>query len=76
MRSDPKLTRTTLFSGKTAEEWRALYAGAHDWGPDVGRETVDDDQPYVEAVPLANTTGPGPAVHGNEDLAPKDKARG
>ena len=29
-----------LFAGKTAEEWRAAYAGAYDWGPDFGREIV------------------------------------
>jgi len=31
-----------LFRGKTAQQWRAAYAGAHDWGPDVGRETVEE----------------------------------
>ena len=31
-----------LFKGKTPEEWRAEYAGAFDWGPDVGREIVDE----------------------------------
>ncbi|HEU0155422.1 MAG TPA: AbrB/MazE/SpoVT family DNA-binding domain-containing protein [Stellaceae bacterium] len=30
-----------LFAGKSAQEWRALYAGAFDWGPDVGREVVE-----------------------------------
>jgi antitoxin component of MazEF toxin-antitoxin module len=29
-----------MFRGKTAEEWRAEYAQAYDWGPDVGREVV------------------------------------
>jgi hypothetical protein len=24
------------------EEWRAAYAGAFDWGPDVGREVVEE----------------------------------
>ena len=28
--------------GKTAEEWRRAYAGAYDWGPDVGRESVEE----------------------------------
>ena len=23
-------------------EWRAAYAGAYDWGPDVGRERVEE----------------------------------
>ena len=31
-----------LFAGKTPEEWRALYAGAYDWGSDVGREIIDE----------------------------------
>ena len=32
----------SLFAGKSAEEWRALYQGAYDWGPDVGRERLDE----------------------------------
>jgi len=36
-----QLTLTELFQGKTAEQWRAAYAGASDWGPDVGREVVE-----------------------------------
>lgn len=31
-----------LFRGKTPEEWRALYRGAFDWGPDLGRECVEE----------------------------------
>jgi antitoxin MazE len=32
-----------LFRGKSAEEWRALYREAVvDWGPDVGREIIDE----------------------------------
>jgi antitoxin MazE len=31
-----------LFEGKSPEEWRAAYAGAFDWGPDVGREVVEE----------------------------------
>lgn len=31
-----------LFRGKTPEEWRAEYADAYDWGPDVGREIVPE----------------------------------
>ncbi|HZL00917.1 MAG TPA: AbrB/MazE/SpoVT family DNA-binding domain-containing protein [Caulobacteraceae bacterium] len=30
-----------LFRGKTPEEWRDLYAGAYDWGPDRGLESID-----------------------------------
>jgi hypothetical protein len=29
-----------LFAGKSAEEWRTIYAGAYDWGPDFGNEIV------------------------------------
>lgn len=32
-----------LFAGKTAAEWRALYRECDiEWGPDVGREIIDD----------------------------------
>ena len=30
------------FRGKTAEEWRAAYADAYDWGADVGDEAVEE----------------------------------
>jgi len=30
-----------MFAGKSAEEWRALYRDAYDWGPDVGREAIE-----------------------------------
>jgi antitoxin MazE len=36
------LTLDELFKGKSPEEWRALYAGSYDWGPDVGREIIED----------------------------------
>jgi antitoxin MazE len=38
----PRLNLRTLFKGQTAEQWRAAYAGAFDWGPDVGREAVEE----------------------------------
>jgi antitoxin MazE len=38
----PHFTLEELFRGKSAEEWRAAYANAFDWGPDVGREVVDE----------------------------------
>jgi antitoxin MazE len=41
-RAVPRFTLEELFRGKTAEQWRALYAGAYDWGPDVGREAVEE----------------------------------
>jgi antitoxin MazE len=30
-----------LFRGKTPEAWREHYAGAYDWGPDLGREIIE-----------------------------------
>jgi antitoxin MazE len=30
-----------LFADRAPEEWRALYADAFDWGPDVGRERIE-----------------------------------
>jgi antitoxin MazE len=41
-RAVPHFTLEELFRGKSAEEWRAAYAGAFDWGPDVGREVVEE----------------------------------
>jgi hypothetical protein len=38
----PRAALRGLFRGKTAHEWRALYAGAFDWGPDIGRETAEE----------------------------------
>ena len=39
-RTVPHFTLEELFKGKSPKEWRAAYAGAFDWGPDVGREIV------------------------------------
>lgn len=41
-RADPELALAALFRGKSAEEWRAAYAGAFDWGPEAGREIVPE----------------------------------
>jgi hypothetical protein len=38
----PRFTLQELFRGKSRQEWRAVYAGAFDWGPDLGRETVEE----------------------------------
>jgi antitoxin MazE len=34
----PRFSAGELFKGRSAAQWRALYADAYDWGPDVGRE--------------------------------------
>jgi len=41
-RDVPHFTLAELFEGKSAEEWREAYAGAFAWGPDVGREIVEE----------------------------------
>jgi antitoxin MazE len=38
----PRFSAAELFKGRSAAEWRAVYAGAYDWGPDVGREAVPE----------------------------------
>jgi antitoxin component of MazEF toxin-antitoxin module len=40
-RTRPRFTLEELFRGKTPHEWRALYADAFDWGPDLGHEVVE-----------------------------------
>jgi len=41
-RAAPQFTLEELFRGKTPQEWRQSYAGAFDWGPDIGREVVEE----------------------------------
>ena len=41
-RTVPRFTLEELFQGKSPKEWRATYAGAFDWGPDIGREVVEE----------------------------------
>jgi antitoxin MazE len=41
-RAVPHFTLEELFHGKSSEEWRAAYAGAFDWGSDVGPEVVEE----------------------------------
>lgn len=41
-RAVPHFTLEELFRGKSPKKWRAAYAGAFDWGPDVGREIVEE----------------------------------
>ena len=39
---EQRFTLAELFAGKTPAKWRAAYAGAFDWGPDIGREAVGE----------------------------------
>jgi antitoxin MazE len=41
-RARPHFTVEELFRGGSPRKWRAAYAGAFDWGPDVGREIVEE----------------------------------
>jgi antitoxin MazE len=41
-RSAPRFTLEDLFQGKSPAEWRDAYAGAFDWGPDIGREIIEE----------------------------------
>ena len=41
-RTAPHFTLEELFRGRSPEQWRAAYTGAYDWGPDVGREAVEE----------------------------------
>jgi len=41
-RAVPHVALEELFSGRSPEEWRAEYAGAYDWGPDLGRERAEE----------------------------------
>lgn len=35
-------TLDALFGDRSPAEWREIYAGSYDWGPDLGREIVED----------------------------------
>lgn len=41
-RAARRFTLEELFAGKSPQEWREDYAGAYDWGPDLGREIVEE----------------------------------
>jgi antitoxin MazE len=41
-RAKPHYTADEIFAGKSPEEWRTLYANAYDWGPDLGREIIEE----------------------------------
>lgn len=38
----PRFTLDELFRSKSARQWRTAYAAAFDWGPDAGREVVEE----------------------------------
>jgi len=38
----PRFTLGELFRGRSPEEWRQAYSNAFEWGPDVGREAVEE----------------------------------
>jgi antitoxin MazE len=41
-RAVPHFSLSALFDGRTPEEWRDAYSGAFDWGPDLGRELIEE----------------------------------
>ncbi len=41
-RAKPRYTLEALFAGKSPAEWRAIYAGAYDWGPEIGKEIIEE----------------------------------
>ena len=41
-RAEPRIVLEDLFRGRPPAEWRAAYADAYDWGPDLGREAVPE----------------------------------
>jgi len=41
-RATPQFTVAELFCGKSPQEWRHAYSRAYDWGPNKGREIVEE----------------------------------
>ncbi len=41
-RAAPHFTLDELFRRRSRKAWRATYAGAFDWGDDVGREVIEE----------------------------------
>jgi antitoxin component of MazEF toxin-antitoxin module len=41
-RAQSRITLEDLFRGKSVDAWRADYAGAYDWGADIGREIIPE----------------------------------
>lgn len=38
----PRISVEEMFKDSKPGEWREAYKGAFDWGPDLGREKIDD----------------------------------
>ncbi len=41
-RLQTRVSLEEIFQGKTPEAWRSEYAQAYEWGPDIGRELVEE----------------------------------
>ena len=41
-RAKPHYALEEMFAGKFPAEWRAIYADSYDWGPEVGREIIEE----------------------------------
>ena len=41
-RAKPRFTSEELFAGKSPSDWRTIYANAHEWGADAGKENVEE----------------------------------
>ena len=37
-----RVSLEALFRGRSPDEWRSDYAGAYDWGADIGREIIPE----------------------------------
>ena len=55
----PHFTLEELFAGRSPAEWRAEYAGSYDWGPDVGRENIDECDIQARPVPVCRRSSDG-----------------
>lgn len=42
IRKAPSSALEAMFAGRSAEEWREVYAGSDVWGPDLGREIIEE----------------------------------
>jgi antitoxin component of MazEF toxin-antitoxin module len=38
----PEMTVGDMFRGKSPEAWREIYEDVYDWGPDRGREHIEE----------------------------------